>query len=312
MAAVVELSRERERRRTIQPRPTPERTPVHTEPQFSLSMLMLVDGLRPYVAACPYEFFQIAASQLRPINNSERRTLDYWPFWFTRYQTRTGSRDLDFSSVATATSSYRAEKHLWHSLTHPNKGLAVRSFFLLPHRDNLRAVARVANQTFPRVPVSAYLETGDINISSEDIRNRVFQPTKELIDKLKLEDSAALRRFCERGGWGLNIDTTTCRHLWKDGKLEDVIGLVKRVDLSPERSDFKEAAEMTKDDLLIGSEFFQMFQALVDLGFKGPYNIKVPLSTAEKIVGCKDRAFGPRKMGRVYLRLAIRLKEGLK
>ena len=110
----------------------------------------------------------------------------------------------------------------------------------------------------------------------------------------------------------MNIDTTTCRFLFREHSLKALYPYIRRVDLSPTRSDVKVSGVSTHNDLEPGSEFFEMVKELIELGFNGPFNLKVPLSAAEQLTGMYKSAMRPGDIGNVYLNLASIILENIR
>lgn len=147
------------------------------------------------------------------------------------------TRDTDvLGKVASLHQGFRSERNLLESLRHPNKALAVSSYFLLPHQHkSLQDLRNLQSKLSPNVPIVLY-PSSETHSQANNLGfgNRLFQPTPELMQLYDINNVSDLKVFIQQNGYeGLYLDLFHMRRVPTGyDKLDLLINLDKILDLT--------------------------------------------------------------------------------
>jgi hypothetical protein len=212
--------------------------------------------------------------------------------------------DADKSSITSLHQSYRSEKNIMESWQHPNRTLALMSYFLLPERvSSLKDLLRVQKVVGKQLPVVLY-PPNDKEFSGTNLpfSEKLFQPTPEVMANWAANNldefithshqlgytGICLDLFHIRskniGRFGFNPWENTLRALFELDRIPQIHLAAGRSDMGTSHIDtIKELQSLL--DPKRDSEIIHMLQTIKDLGWKGNIVTEIPAAVLNQISG---------------------------
>lgn len=170
-------------------------------------------------------------------------------------------------AIMSAHQSYRAEKSFAEAIKHPNRNLAMVSYFILPEREssvkNLKQLQRLLRK---KIPVVLYPSNKtEAAVSTASFAEKLFQPNPEVMEQWSIDSPEELiSETYTRGYTGLCLDLFHFREQgnpdlnpWQE-TLPQLLPHTKEIHISAGREDVKTShnIDTTSElkDLLLGTK----------------------------------------------------------
>jgi len=191
--------------------------------------------------------------------------------------------------------SYRSEKNFTEAWNHPNRQLAVVSYFLLPERvDSLKDLQKFQEAVGRKLPVVLYATLpGEESGTDRPFGEKLFQPTPEVMEMWGVQSAEQMvEEGYRRGYTGLCLDLFHFRETgevdlnpWQES-LPKLLEHTKEIHVSAGRDDVKVAHGVDTDaelgDLVMGTsktDLTRILQAVKDLGWSGYVVTEIPAAS---------------------------------
>ncbi len=153
--------------------------------------------------------------------------------------------------------SYRNEKHFREAWNHPNRGIAVASYFLLPERvsslDNLERAQEVIGRTMPVVLYPS--NEGEESGLDRPFGEKLIQPSPEVMEIWGVQTSQEFAEEAQRRGYKICLDLLHVRRVGRMGlslgpwqqAFEYLLPDTSEIHVPAERSDQKQSIDTQND-----------------------------------------------------------------
>ncbi len=210
--------------------------------------------------------------------------------------------DADKISITSLHQSYRSEKSILESWQHPNRSLALLSYFLLPERvSSLNDLLRVQKVVGKQLPAVLYpTKDNEFSGTSLPFSEKLFQPTPEVmadwstnnLDEFIMQSrrlgytGICLDLFHIRakniGHFGFNPWENTLQTLFELDRVPELHLAAARSDMGTSHIDtIKELQSLL--DPKQDSEIIRMLQSIRDFGWKGNIVTEIPAAVLNQI-----------------------------